>query len=131
MNCHFCKEELKEDEKSFIEVIVNDAPIYSCGSSVVGLIHLCNLCMYDFQKAGEEYTPSEEPLFEVEDLFKREVGQHLNVNVVDKETLIEAMEYPDRYPQLTIRVQYNAVHLNRLNKEQQEDVVNRTLHESV
>jgi len=62
---------------------------------------------------------------------QHEGGQHININVLDKSTLIEAMEYPDRYPQLTIRVSGYAVRFNALTKEQQHDVINRTFTQSI
>ena len=99
---------------------------------------------YEYSEDGISYTFSISPntlgkdenskvnnLSNMLDGFFTQTGHHINVNVFDRELLIDAMEHPEKYPQLTIRVSGYAVNFTKLTREQQLDVINRTIHEKI
>ena len=96
---------------------------------------------YDYAEDGISYTFSivpaslgkneeekEQNLISLLDGYFIEGGHHLNINVLNREVLLDAMDHPEKYPQLTIRVSGYAVNFIKLTREQQLDVVNRTFH---
>lgn len=97
---------------------------------------------YDYSEDGISYTFSIVPaalgkleserannLVALMDGYFTDGGHHINVNVLNKEVLLDAMDHPEKYPQLTIRVSGYAVNFIKLTREQQLDVINRTFHE--
>lgn len=80
---------------------------------------------------GKEASTQEDNLAMMLDGYSRKGGHHLNINVFNRETLLDAMDHPEKYPQLTIRVSGYAVNFIKLTREQQLDVIKRTMHESM
>ena len=96
---------------------------------------------YDYSEDGISYTFSILPstlgkteeeqkvnLYNLLDGYFNDGGHHINVNVILRKTLLDAMDHPEKYPQLTIRVSGYAVNFTTLTHEQQMEVVRRTVH---
>lgn len=96
---------------------------------------------YEYAEDGISYTFSASPsslgktkneqvknLTRILDGYVRQDGHHININVLEREMLLDAMDHPEKYPQLTVRVSGYAVNFVKLTREQQQDVINRTFH---
>ncbi|GIP34160.1 formate C-acetyltransferase [Paenibacillus sp. J2TS4] len=83
------------------------------------------------QALGKDVESQKTNLVGILDGYAAKTGHHLNINVLNRDTLLDAMEHPEQYPQLTIRVSGYAVNFIKLTRQQQIDVINRTFHNSL
>ncbi len=111
-------------------------------NGIVAVMNSVAKLPYEYAEDGISYTFSVTPgtlgnnlnkqidnLVSLLDGYFKQTGHHINVNVFDRALLEDAMEHPEKYPQLTIRVSGYAVNFVKLTREQQLDVINRTIHE--
>ena len=113
-------------------------------SGALAVLRTISKLPYEYSEDGISYTFAITPetlgetdemkvsnLVSMLDGYFKQTGHHINVNVFNRELLLDAMDHPEKYPQLTIRVSGYAVNFIKLTREQQLDVINRTIHERI
>ena len=104
------------------------AKIPYCGCCQDGVSNTFSIVPNSLGKTEQERV---ENLVNILDGYFIQGAQHINVNVLDRGKLIEAMDNPEKYPNLTIRVSGYAVNFNKLSRAHQEEVIARTFHEKI
>ncbi len=113
-------------EKNGIIAALNSVAKLDYAQSKDGISYTFHFLPNSLGRSEEERI---EKLTYLLDGYFKKTGQHINVNVLDREVLVDAMEHPENYPQLTIRVSGYAVNFVKLSRKQQLDVLSRTFHE--
>jgi len=116
------------DENGAIASLNSVAKLDYCNCCKDGISNTFTIIPDSLGKDDEERVKN---LVTLMDGYFSQGAHHLNVNVLNRETLIDAMNNPDKYPLLTIRVSGYAVRFNRLTRKQQEEVISRTFHEKM